>query len=181
MYDRAKVAQDPGNAGGQRDLPVSFNKIGDVQSARGNLDGALEAYEDSLATREKLAAQDPGNAGWQRDLSVSFNKIGDVQRAPGNLDGALEAYEDSRAIREKLAAQDPGNAEWQRDLIVSNVKLGEIAGQAGKGVSAQGYYQAALEIATDLHASGRLAPRDAWMVGDLEARLAALPADTAGE
>ena len=58
------------NAEWQRDLSASFEKIGDVQSARGNLDGALEADQDSLAIAEKLAAQDPGNALWQRDLIV---------------------------------------------------------------------------------------------------------------
>jgi hypothetical protein len=94
---------------------------------------------------------------------------------------ALKAYEDSLAIREKLVAQDPGNAGWQRDLIVSNVNLAEIAGRAGQGAVARSHYQAALEIATQLQTSGRLAPRDAWMVGELEARLAALPRETAGE
>jgi hypothetical protein len=41
---------------------VSLEKIGDVQSAQGDLGAALKAYQDSLAIGEKLAAQDPGNA-----------------------------------------------------------------------------------------------------------------------
>ena len=61
-----------------------LQQIGDVQSARGNLEAALQAYQDGLAIREKLAAQDPSNTGWQRDLSVSFERIGDVQSARGN-------------------------------------------------------------------------------------------------
>ena len=77
------AAQDAGNAEWQRDLSVSFNKIGDVQRGAGDLEGALKAYQDSLAIREKLAAQDAGNAEWQRDLSVSFNRIGDVQGRGG--------------------------------------------------------------------------------------------------
>jgi hypothetical protein len=40
-YLRAK--QDPGNAGWQRDLSVSYNKVGDVQRARGDLAGALKS------------------------------------------------------------------------------------------------------------------------------------------
>jgi eukaryotic-like serine/threonine-protein kinase len=83
------AAQDPSNAGWQRDLSVSFERIGDVQRAQGNLEAALKAYEDGLAIREKLAAQDPSNAEWQRDLSVSFERIGDVQSAEGNLEAAL--------------------------------------------------------------------------------------------
>ena len=179
---RERLAQaDPGNAGWQRDLSVSQEKIGDVLVAQGNLGPALDSYRASLAISERLAQADPRNAGWQRDLSVSHNKIGDVLVAQGNLGPALDSYRASLAIRERLAQAGPGNAGWQRDLIVSNVKIAEIAGQANEGAKARAHYQAALEIAADLQATGRLAPSDAWMVGELEARLAALPPDTAGE
>ena len=43
--------QDPGNADWQRDLSVSYDKVGDVQSAQGDLAGALKSYRDSLAIR----------------------------------------------------------------------------------------------------------------------------------
>ena len=59
---------DPGNAGWQRDLSVSYDKVGDVQVAQGDLAGALTSYRDSLVIRDRLAKSDPGNAGWQRDL-----------------------------------------------------------------------------------------------------------------
>jgi hypothetical protein len=52
MEDLAKAA--PGNAGWQRDLSVSHNRIGDVLRARGNLPAALEAFQASLAIRERL-------------------------------------------------------------------------------------------------------------------------------
>jgi len=79
---RERLAKaDPGNAGWQRDLSVSHNKIGDVQREQGDLAAALTSYRASLAIRERLAKADPGNAGWQRDLSVSHERIGDVQRA----------------------------------------------------------------------------------------------------
>ena len=50
-YDRkhriiSALAARTRNAEWQRDLSVSFNKIGDVQRARGNPDAALKAYED---------------------------------------------------------------------------------------------------------------------------------------
>jgi tetratricopeptide (TPR) repeat protein len=68
----ARLAEaDPGNAGWQRDLSVSHNKIGDVQRAQGDLAAALRSYQASLAIRERLAEADPGNAGWQRDLALS--------------------------------------------------------------------------------------------------------------
>jgi len=69
---------DPGNAGWQRDLSVSHNKIGDVQEAQGDLAAALTSYQASLAIRERLAKADPGNAGWQRDLIVSYVKLAGI-------------------------------------------------------------------------------------------------------
>ena len=59
---------DPSN-GWQRELSVSYEKVGDVQMSQGDPKAALKSYSDSLAIAERLAASDPGNAGWQRDLS----------------------------------------------------------------------------------------------------------------
>ena len=53
--------------------------------------------------------------------------------------------------------------------------------RAGENAAARWRYQAALKIAADLKATGRLAPADAWMIGELEKRLAALPGDPAGD
>ena len=73
------AAQDPGNTEWQRDVSVSYNKIGDVRLEGGDRKGTLEAYEKALVIAERLAAKEPGNAEWQRDVSVSYNKIGDVR------------------------------------------------------------------------------------------------------
>ena len=111
---------------------MSYEKIGDVLVAQGDLAGALKSYRDSLAIRDRLAKSDPGNAGWQRDLSVSYSKIGDVQVAQGDLAGALKSYRDSLAISDRLAKSDPGNAGWQRDLSVSYIKIGDVQVGAGR-------------------------------------------------
>jgi phage tail protein X len=72
------VAADPGNAAWQRDLAVSWSKLGEVRVAQGNLAGAVAAYKASQAIAERLAAADPGNAGWQRNLIVSHVKLSEV-------------------------------------------------------------------------------------------------------
>jgi tetratricopeptide (TPR) repeat protein len=94
----------------QRDLAISYEKVGNVLRAQDKLDEALTAYRDSLAIYERLAAADRSNTRWQRDLSISYNTIGHVLRAQGKLDEALKAYRDSLAIRERLAAANPNNS-----------------------------------------------------------------------
>ncbi len=149
------AAEDPGNAGWQRDVSVSYEKIGDVRRDEGDRKGALAAYEKTLAIAERLAAQDPGNAGWQSDVAVSYGKIGDVRRGEGDRKGTLAAYEKSLAIRERLAAQDPGNAGWQSDVAVSYGKIGNVRRDEGDRKGALAAYEKSLAIRE------RLAAQDA--------------------
>ena len=79
IADRLAKA-DPGNAGWQRDLSVSYERIGDVLVDQGNLPEALKAFRAGLAIADRLAKADPGNAGWQRDLIVSYVKLAGIDQ-----------------------------------------------------------------------------------------------------
>ena len=140
------AAADPDNTGWQRDLSVSLNKIGDVETARGDLAAALRSYRQSFEIFERLAAADPDNTGWQRDLSVSLNKIGDVETAQGDLAAALRSYRQSFEIAERLAAADPDNTGWQRDLSVSLNKIGDVETARGDLAAALRSYRQSFEI-----------------------------------
>jgi len=89
--------------------------------------------------------------------------------AEGDREGALNSYRAGLAIRETLSRRDPGNAEWERDLIVSCVKIAVADPQAAPALLTR-----ALDIATQLQASGKLAPVDAWIPDALARRLADL-------
>jgi len=140
------ITAHPADAQWQRDLSVSYERLGDVQQAQGDLAGALASYRQSLTIREKLTQQDPGNAEWQRDLSVSYERLGDVQQAQGDLAGALASYQQSLTIREKLTQQDPGNAQWQRDLSVSYERLGNVQQAQGDLAEALASHRQSLAI-----------------------------------
>jgi tetratricopeptide (TPR) repeat protein len=163
----AKV--DPDNAEWQRDLSVSYIKLGDVLVFQGDLTAALKSYRGSLAIRDRLAKADPNNAGWQRDLAVSYEKVGDVLRAQGNLPDALKSYRDDLAIVDRLAKADPDDAQWQRDLIVASEKMSKV-----EPAEARRHLTRALEIARNMQSRGTLAPLDARMLDDLARRLANL-------
>ncbi|HYG48754.1 MAG TPA: hypothetical protein VD846_12550 [Allosphingosinicella sp.] len=143
---KTQLADNTGDPEWQRDLSVSFNRLGDVERAAGNLGAARERFEAGLAIAERLAALEPGNSEWQRDLSVSFNKLGDVEVAAGNLGAARERFEGGLAIRERLAALEPGNSQWQRDLSVSFNKLGDVEVAAGNLGAARERFEAGLAI-----------------------------------
>ena len=146
--------EDPGNAEWQRDLSVSYEKVGNVQVAQGALPDALKSFRESLAIAERLAKADPGNAEWQRDLSVSYQRVGDVQVAQGALADALKSYRDSLAIFERLAKAAPGNAGWQRDLSVSYNKVGDVQVAQGALPDALKSYRDSLAIMERLAKAG---------------------------
>jgi tetratricopeptide (TPR) repeat protein len=125
---------------------VSYNKIGDVLVAQGNLPEALKSFRDGHDIFDRLAKADAGNAGWQRDLSVSDTKIGDVLAAQGNLPEALKSFRDGLAIADRLAKADPGNAGWQRDLSVSDNKIGDMLVDQGNLPEALKSFRDALAI-----------------------------------
>ncbi len=117
---------DPSNAGWQRDLSVSQDRIGDVLLGQGDLGGALKAYRESMGVAERLALSDPSNAGWQRDLSVSHIKIGDMLLRQGDLGGALKAYRESMGVAERLAQTDP--KEMKELSVLLSGCYGSVAG-----------------------------------------------------
>jgi tetratricopeptide (TPR) repeat protein len=116
---RDRLAQsDPGNAGWQRDLAVSYDRVGDVQKAQGNLPAALTSYQAELAIADRLAKSDPGNAGWQRDLIVSYVKIAqfDPSEARAMLTRAAEVVSQMQS-RGQLAPRDA----WMPDDLARRI------------------------------------------------------------
>ncbi len=120
-----------------------------------------EAGKLSHALRAAQAASDTVEN--DRDRSVALNELGDIQTAQGDLPAALKSYQNSLAIAERLAQSDPGNAGWQRDLIVSYVKLSEVTDD-------KAYVTKALHVALGMQKRKILAPRDAWLIEELQKR-----------
>ena len=79
------AAADPSNTQWQRDLSVSYNRVGDVLKAQGKLEEALKAYRDSLAIIERLAAADPSNT------AVAARSVGRLQQGRRRAEGAGQA------------------------------------------------------------------------------------------
>ncbi|MFN6338092.1 MAG: TIR domain-containing protein [Cyanobacteriota bacterium] len=69
---------EPERADYQRDLSVSYERMGDLYVALGRGEEARQAYQGSLEIRERLSKAEPERADYQRDLVISLVKIGTV-------------------------------------------------------------------------------------------------------
>ncbi|MGH3813329.1 MAG: TIR domain-containing protein, partial [Pseudonocardiaceae bacterium] len=84
---------EPDRADYQRDLSISYERLGDLYQALGQGEQALKLYQQSLHIRDRLAQAEPDRADYQRDLSISYNKLGDLYRALGQGEQALKLYQ----------------------------------------------------------------------------------------
>jgi tetratricopeptide (TPR) repeat protein len=135
-----------GNLAWQRDLAVSYERIGNLQMWQDNMPGALKSFSASLDILDPLVRADPGNAGWQRDLAVWYVRIGDALAEQYDLPGALKSYQASLAIAERLATADPQNARLRSELSEMCGTVGDVLKAQGNLSEAMKSYQASLAI-----------------------------------
>ena len=148
----------------QRDLSVSYERLGGIAEALNDYRAAEGYYSKALEIDEKLAEKYPDDPNLQRDLSVSYNKLGDIAKARNDYNAAEGYYAKAHEISEKLAEKYPEDLELQRDLSVSHNKLGGIAEARNDYKAAEGYYVKALEISEKL---AEKYPDDSQMQRDL--------------
>jgi hypothetical protein len=63
---------DQSNAQWQRDLGVTYERIGDVQLEQNDLAGTLKSFRSRLDIAVQLIKSDAGNTRWQFDLAVAY-------------------------------------------------------------------------------------------------------------
>jgi tetratricopeptide (TPR) repeat protein len=168
IADRLAKA-DPGNAGWQRDLSVSFDKVGNVLEAQGNLPEALKSYRDSLAIRDRLAKSDPGNARWQRDLATSHERLGDIYLQQKKREEARQAFEQALGVYGLLMARNPGDVQSQVFSVVPRWRLASLDPLKGRD-----HLRAALAILKPLAETNRLDANRLKWIPQMEAQLANL-------
>jgi len=120
------VMLDPDNAEFQRDVSVSYAKLGDVQLHQGDTAQALGYYEKALAVAEELVKLDPDNTEFRRDVFVSYAKLGLFAEQRGDLPGAIRRFEQMVAMMTELTQKDPANAQWRQDLANATRDLAQF-------------------------------------------------------
>ena len=123
---RRLAAADPGNAGWQRDLSVSYNKVGDVLVAQGNLREALQVLPRQ--PRDRRAARQPRPQ--QRRLAA--RSVGRLQQDRRRAGGAGQAARGAEVLPrqprhpERLAAATPATPAGSAISRCRHDKIGDV-------------------------------------------------------
>ena len=119
----------------QRDLSVSYDRIGDVQRAQGDLPSALSSYKQDLEIAQKLAARDPANAQWKTDLVISLWKLASILEQHGTPQKREAGVNYQRALEllRALAVENRLTAEQKTWIPKLEVRLKAITEEPARG------------------------------------------------
>lgn len=93
------IQRDATNALWQRDLSLSWNKVGEVRFAQNDFAEALDAYQKGLEIRESLVKRDLNSTAGQADLAYSELGVG---KALAALNRKAEASTKMESARQRL-------------------------------------------------------------------------------
>ena len=144
------TVDEAGNSSWQRDLSISYERVGDVLATKGRQDDAAALFLDGLDF-----ATHPIDIEDQTRTLASIANNGARPNADAEFDDAIAMYRKSLAIRQRLASSDKGNSQWQRDLLIMYTKLGDVLAAQQKYEDAFATYQMSLDIAGALANNGQ--------------------------
>ena len=122
-------------------VSVCLERLGTIHSSLGNLDIALEYFEEYIKLKKELYAAYPTNLAFKNGLAISYSKLGETQASMGNLDKALEYYEEDIKLTKELYDAYPNNVELKNDLAISYSKLGNTQASLGNIDKALEHYK----------------------------------------
>ncbi|MDZ7878443.1 MAG: tetratricopeptide repeat protein [Saprospiraceae bacterium] len=151
LFEKAKDAYT--KADNKENLAVSLSRIGNTHAALGNLDKALQFYEDYSKLEKQLYESYPNNVSFKNGLAISYQYLGYTHAALGNLDKALQFYEDDAELTKQLYESYPNNVEFKNNLAISYSKLGETHAALGNLDKALQFYEDDAELTKQLYES----------------------------
>ncbi len=134
----------------------AYGHEGDLYTALGQPDAALQAYVALQNGYAKLLNANPGIAFYKNNLAVSYDQIGNIQTALGRLDQALLFYKQSYQLAQELQASYPESPEFTYQLANSYAHLGATQLALGHPDQALAYFEKALELSEALYAGDSL-------------------------
>ena len=135
----------------QGELATAYVKVGDIQgnpftANLGDIDGALQSYQKSLAIREALLARSSNQAQARRDLTASHRRVGEILQQKNDLTGALQHNRQALQIIESLPAQELAELQNRREQAGTYEAIGDALRAAGDNAASLENYRRALQL-----------------------------------
>lgn len=138
----------PAHTGTQRTLAASFDKVGGRFQQTGDIEKALQQYQNLLEISQKLNVVHLTVTGYGDRWRVpySYLKIGDALVQLGRTKEGLEAYHKCVALTQALAEKYPTDDWCQRELSLAYDRLGDANVRQMQLSEAWKHYHLALQV-----------------------------------
>ena len=138
----------------------ALHLIGEVDNTRGNLDHALEVFEEASHSTGELLSRAPNDGQRIFDHAQSVYWVGAVAFQRGQNDVAEKSFEEYKVLAERLVAIDPGKPEWQAEVGYAYTNLGTLLVKEGRSAEAAPAFERSLAISSAL---AKATPDDAGL------------------
>lgn len=142
---RAQAKQRAGHKQWLNLLALAHHNVGTALEVRGDLEGALASYRESIALKRRLAAG-PDAADRQAELAATLAWVSNLLERRGDLAGALAERRAHLEIYETLARKEPKSAARQADLATARGFTAGLLAVAGDLPASRELYESGLPV-----------------------------------
>lgn len=114
------------------ELADSLSWLGRIKETLGELQAAMQFYEQEGNIVRELHAAAPGDGLWASRLAVALNHQGPLNLATGKTAEALKNYQLAEQLLTGLLKQEPSNRASQRNLATTQMKTQKILMRDGE-------------------------------------------------
>ena len=142
-----------------RDLALTGNNLGALQSHRGEHALAAESYREAVELLQHLVLSSPSSISYRRDLSLSLNNRGLALARDGRPAEAEHAFRQAVEIQQPLVTEHPESLSDVSSLGGIWNNLGMMLESQHQPARAIAAYEKALQIQQSTATAGELPPR----------------------
>jgi tetratricopeptide (TPR) repeat protein len=128
----------------------ALHLIGEVDDTRGNLDHAVEVFEQASHSTGELLSRAPNDGQRIFDHAQSVYWVGAVAFQRGQNDIAEKSFNEYKVLAERLVAIDPNKTEWRAEVGYAYSNLGALLVKEGRSAEAATAFERSLAISSAL-------------------------------
>lgn len=101
----------------------AWRQLGEVSFGRGDLPGAMDAFQRSLVIQQELQRRHPDATAVLFELGNAEFWVGYVHYEQGDYDAADESFQRYMAITRRLVELEPGEPDWLMEMAYAHANL----------------------------------------------------------
>ena len=127
--------------------------MGEIATARGDLDGALRRYREAMAGTGEMVRRAPEEPQRLFDHAQNVFWVGEIAAQRGRLKDAEEAMREYKRLADRMVAIEANNPKWKLEVKYADTNLGILLYKQRRYAEASRLFRTALATVESLAAA----------------------------